>query len=186
MLGGVAYDGMYLEYWGFLNWCDAEFRLVRWTKNSSGSWDYDRAHVNYFNDGGVHSDNHWLSCYWTDVNPPLDITIEAANVDNEGPIGTSSYVDMNVEGVYMIKRQFDVRVEPAEVKPLIGVEDSYVLKNYEPVIIVVEDLMQKLEQLPPMDEASFKAKLNDIISAYTKGKDASTLRIVVKRRESEE
>ncbi|MGI6227760.1 MAG: DUF6079 family protein, partial [Peptococcales bacterium] len=60
------------------------------------------------------------------------------------------------------------------------------LKNYEPVVIEVEDLMQKLEQLPPMDEASFRAKLNEVISAYTKGKDSSTLRIVVKRRESGE
>ena len=46
--------------------------------------------------------------------------------------------------------------------------------------------MQKLEQLPPMDEASFRAKISEVVSAYTKGKDASTLRIVVKRRESEE
>lgn len=60
------------------------------------------------------------------------------------------------------------------------------LKNYEPVIIETEELIEKLEQLPPMNETEFKAKLNDIISAYTKGKDASTLRIVVKRRESEE
>ena len=45
---------------------------------------------------------------------------------------------------------------------------------------------KKLDELPPLDEASFKAKLNDIISAYTKGKDAATLRIVVKRRESED
>ena len=37
-----------------------------------------------------------------------------------------------------------------------------------------------------MDEASFKAKISDIIGAYTKGKDAATLRIVVKRKESEE
>lgn len=60
------------------------------------------------------------------------------------------------------------------------------LKDYEPVVIEVEDLMQKLEQLPPMEETSFKAKINELISAYTKGKDASTLRIVVKRRENEE
>ena len=59
------------------------------------------------------------------------------------------------------------------------------LKNYEPVVIEIEDLVQKLDELPPLDEATFKAKLNDIISAYTKGKDAMTLRIVVKRRESE-
>lgn len=60
------------------------------------------------------------------------------------------------------------------------------LKNYEPVVIDVEDFLQKLEQLPPMDEALFKAKINELISAYTKGKDSSTLRIIVKRRESEE
>ena len=60
------------------------------------------------------------------------------------------------------------------------------LKNYEPVVIEIEDLVQKLDELPPLDEATFKAKLNDIISDYTKGKDAATLRIVVKRRENEE
>ena len=60
------------------------------------------------------------------------------------------------------------------------------LKNYEPVVIEIEDLVQKLDELPPLDEMTFKAKLNDIISAYTKGKDSATLRIVVKRRESEE
>ena len=60
------------------------------------------------------------------------------------------------------------------------------LKNYEPVVIEIEDLVQKLDELPPLDEMTFKAKLNDIIYAYTKGKDATTLRIVVKRRESEE
>ena len=38
----------------------------------------------------------------------------------------------------------------------------------------------------PMDEASFKQKLNEIIGAYTMGKDASTMRIVVKSKESEE
>ena len=34
-----------------------------------------------------------------------------------------------------------------------------------------------------MDEVSFKAKVNELISAYTKGKDAGKLRIVVKRNE---
>ena len=60
------------------------------------------------------------------------------------------------------------------------------LKNYEPVVIDVEDLIQKLDELPPLDEVAFKAKLGEIVSDYTKGKDAATLRIVVKRRESEE
>ncbi|NLB62238.1 MAG: hypothetical protein GX802_07495 [Clostridiales bacterium] len=60
------------------------------------------------------------------------------------------------------------------------------LKSYEPVVILVYDLIQKLEELPPMDEANFIAKLGEIVSAYTKGKDATKLRIVVKRRENEE
>ena len=59
------------------------------------------------------------------------------------------------------------------------------LKGFEPVVIDTDDLVAKLEQLPPMEEMSFKAKLNELISTYTKGKDASKLRIVVKRRESE-
>ena len=60
------------------------------------------------------------------------------------------------------------------------------LKGFEPVVIDTDDLIKKLEEMPPMDEASFKAKVNEIVSAYTKGKDTSKLRIVVKRRESEE
>ena len=59
------------------------------------------------------------------------------------------------------------------------------LKGFEPVVIDSEDLMAKLEQIPPMDEASFKAKVSELISAYAKGKDAGKLRIVVKRKESE-
>lgn len=60
------------------------------------------------------------------------------------------------------------------------------LKGFEPVVIGMEDLMHQLEELSPMDEGSFKAKINDIIAGYTKGKDISKLRIVVKRKESED
>lgn len=59
------------------------------------------------------------------------------------------------------------------------------LKGFEPVVIDTDDLVYKLEQLPPLDEAAFKAKVNEMIAAYTKGKDAGKLRIVVKRKESE-
>lgn len=60
------------------------------------------------------------------------------------------------------------------------------LKGFEPVVIEMEDLMHQLEELPPMDESSFKTKISDIIAGYTKGKDTSKLRIVVKRKESED
>ena len=60
------------------------------------------------------------------------------------------------------------------------------LKGFDPVVIEMEDLMHKLEELPPMNESAFKAKINDIVAGYTKGKDTGKLRIVVKRKESEE
>jgi hypothetical protein len=72
------------------------------------------------------------------------------------------------------------------------VDDNFVssiqalLKKYEPVVITVEELTSKLEQLPPLDEVHFKDRLNKIVSEYTQGKDPSTLRIVVKRQEKEE
>lgn len=59
------------------------------------------------------------------------------------------------------------------------------LKGFEPIVIDTDDLVQKLEQLPPMDEVSFKAKISELISSYTKGKDAGKLRIVVKRKDNE-
>lgn len=58
---------------------------------------------------------------------------------------------------------------------------NVLLKGFEPVVIDTDDLMAKLEQMPPMDESSFKAKVSELISYYTKGKDAGKLRIVVKR-----
>lgn len=60
------------------------------------------------------------------------------------------------------------------------------LKGFEPVVIEMDDLMRRLEELPPMDESSFKMKISEIVSEYTKGKDTEKLRIVVKRKESED
>lgn len=60
------------------------------------------------------------------------------------------------------------------------------LKGFEPVVIDTDDFIKKLEEMPPMDEASFKMKVNEIVAGYIKGKDTNKLRIVVKRRESEE
>ena len=58
------------------------------------------------------------------------------------------------------------------------------LKGFEPVVVDAEDLVEKLEKLPPMDENTFRRKMEELISAYSKGKDPSKLRIVVKRKES--
>ena len=42
---------------------------------------------------------------------------------------------MWVDEVRLIKRQFDIRVDNAQVKPLIGVSNDEVLKNYEAVYL---------------------------------------------------
>lgn len=54
------------------------------------------------------------------------------------------------------------------------------LKGFEPVVVDAKDLMDKLTKLPPMDEVSFKQKLNELIAGYTKGKDEGKIRIIVK------
>ena len=126
---GYAYDGMYVHFNWFLNWCDAEARLSRWNGGSGTNM-----HYNYEDDGGVHND-HWLYGAWNAPKAPDQITIEAADVDVEGIVNTDSYVAMWVDEVRLIKRQFEVKVEPAEVKPLIGVDDNYVLTNYEAVYL---------------------------------------------------
>ena len=42
---------------------------------------------------------------------------------------------MQVKNVRLVKRQFDINVDKAEVKPLLGVDDTYVLNNYETVFL---------------------------------------------------
>ena len=62
---------------------------------------------------------------------------------------------------------------------------SALLQGFDPVVVDADSLLQKLEQLPPMNESAFEAKIAEILSAYTKGKDKNKLRIIVKRKDSE-
>ena len=55
------------------------------------------------------------------------------------------------------------------------------LEGFEPVSISAEEFIDKLDALGPCDIDTFKNKINDMLKAYTKGKDAEKLRIVVKR-----
>ena len=48
------------------------------------------------------------------------------------------------------------------------------LKGFEPVVIETEELMHALEELPPLDESSFKTKIDEIVSAYTQGRDTES------------
>ena len=126
---GYAYDGLYLEFDALMDWCDGEFRLVRWTGGNA-----NRLHVNAFDDGGVTYD-HWLYSAWGTPQTTEKYTIEAANVDNEGPAWSDSSVTMWVRNVRLIKRQFTIQVEDPEIKPLLGVSDQDVLRDYEAVFL---------------------------------------------------
>lgn len=55
------------------------------------------------------------------------------------------------------------------------------LQGFEPLVIDTEDIIAKLDELGPCDVNTFKSKINLIVDAYTKGKDISKLRIIVKR-----
>ena len=59
------------------------------------------------------------------------------------------------------------------------------LQGFEPVVIDTEELIQKLEELPPLDEKAFVEKILGILSTYTNGKDSNKLRVVVKQKNSE-
>ena len=56
------------------------------------------------------------------------------------------------------------------------------LQGFEPVVVDADELIQKLEALPPMDENAFKNHIDELVKVYTKGKDSSKLRIIVKRK----
>lgn len=81
---------------------------------------------------------------------------------------------------FVSSKALPVRIDDFFVKAI-----NALLKGFEPVIINTNDLIQKLEQLPPMDETTFTAKIQSILKEYTKDKDTSKLRIVVKCTERE-
>ena len=76
--------------------------------------------------------------------------------------------------------QLPKRVDDFFVKAI-----SALLQGFDPVVIDMYELMQKLEELPPLDEKAFTARITSILATYTKGKDASKIRIVVKRKDRE-
>ena len=101
------------------------------------------------------------------------------------PIVASQKRFLSAEQQQVIDEFISSETLPKHVDDFFVKAINALLKGFEPVVIDTDDLVTKLEQMPPMNEESFKAKIDEIISSYTQGKDASKLRIVVKRRESE-
>lgn len=101
------------------------------------------------------------------------------------PIVASQKSFLSAEQQSAIDEFIDTGTLPKRVDDFFVKAINALLKGFEPVVIDTDDFMAKLEQMPPMDEDSFKTKITELISDYTKGKDSSKLRIVVKRKESE-
>ena len=55
------------------------------------------------------------------------------------------------------------------------------LQGFEPLAIYAEDLINKLNAIGPCDLDTFKRKLSELLTTYTKGKDNDKLRIYVKK-----
>lgn len=98
------------------------------------------------------------------------------------PIVASQKEYLGAEQRKVIEEFISRKVLPQRVDEFFVKAINSLLKGFEPVVIDTDELIQKLEALPPIDENTFKAKINEIIATYTKGKDASKLRIVVKRK----
>lgn len=58
---------------------------------------------------------------------------------------------------------------------------SALLEGFEPVAIPAEEFVDKLDALGPCDLYAFRAKVDELLKDYTKGKDADKLRIIIKR-----
>ena len=98
------------------------------------------------------------------------------------PIVTSQKEYLTAEQKKAIDNFESSGVLPKRVDDFFVKAITALLQGFEPVVIDTEDLLQKLEELPPLDETAFAAKIKDILGAYTRGKDTSKLRIVVKRK----
>lgn len=82
----------------------------------------------------------------------------------------------NVIDAFIETKELPKRVDDFFIKAI-----QALLKGFEPVVVDADDLIEKLTKLPPLDETSFRQKVNDLIAGYTRGKDAGKLRIIVKK-----
>ena len=97
--------------------------------------------------------------------------------------GSKEYLSADQKKVvedFISTKEFPEKVDDFFVKAI-----SQLLQGFEPVVIDADEIVKNLEILPPMDEDGFVKKLKEMLSRYTKGKDASKLRIVVKRKDNQ-
>ena len=101
------------------------------------------------------------------------------------PLVSGSMEYLNAEQKRVVEEFISSKVFPDKVDDFFVKAISQLLQGFDPVVIDADELVNKLEMMPPMDEAGFVKKLTDMLSEYTAGKDTSKLRITVKRKGSE-
>lgn len=84
---------------------------------------------------------------------------------------------------HIIEKFVSSKKLPEQIDSAFIIAIRAVLKNYEPIVIDSDEFVKQLENLPPMDEKSFRAKFNEMLANYISGKNPSTLRIIVKRKD---
>ena len=83
----------------------------------------------------------------------------------------------------VIDNLLSTRALPSAIDDFFIGSINAMMQNIEPLIIDKDELIDKLENLSPMDVTAFKAKLNQIIDAFIAGRDTSNIRIIVKNSE---
>lgn len=96
------------------------------------------------------------------------------------PTGDSQKEFLNPAQKKVIDEFISSGTLPAHIDDHFVSSINALLKGFEPVVISSHDLLDKLDEFGPCDVTAFKNKVNSIIDAYTQGKDASKLRIIVK------
>ena len=102
------------------------------------------------------------------------------------PLVASSMEYLPVKQKQIVQKFISAKEFPAKVDDFFVKAISQLLQGFDPVVVDADEMVQKLEQLPPMDETTFTTKIKEFLETYTHGKDTSKLRIVVKRKEREE
>ena len=120
-----AYDGVFVDSWYYVHNCDAEARLwFHWP---------DRWSVERSNKCGKHEMLARFGQNWGQPEAPVHYSVTYNNYDND-TFGTSK-VDGHLSGIFYIKRAFRIKVEDAQVKPLLGRTDQEVRSRYQAFLL---------------------------------------------------
>jgi hypothetical protein len=99
----------------------------------------------------------------------------------DDPLLVSQRDYLNADQKKVIEEFVSKKALPEKVDGFFVEAIKALLSGFEPVTIPADEFIDKLSALGPCDASTFSNKLNQIISAYTKGKDSDKMRIIIKK-----